>query len=529
MGKSKNDIQKNGGIIRVLHNSDHGKKIASVKIINKETARPFTYRQIDETLSRRKNSCAASLPKILKYQDMIQDKVQKIPDAEFTMSRTRDTKEEADKAVELEVMPNIDELTVILFQPYLVDQSATGSISLSDFYHFQKNSIFKGCPDSTQVGCRCAMNQTLLPVLGKFTLKKIESTDWMDLEKKVQRKLRSDKAGKSKTDYTSQALKKLSVSIEQFNKKAAVNLSLMSESVRPNEKNTDIRQAFVPNHLDEAQRKMFFQKVKQHESGEYLLFLVACIYMGLSLPLLTCHTFGEIERIDTVSGERIFSLLITKAPGKNGKTVNVEMEEFPLKYFRTIVFSQWAADILVQRVEQLRRDGYPSVGNLTLSTICQGEPDAPQAEEALCRILRGIKGLPIKIPRENRMGGIRMETVNAALKLLYDDAYYVLSELCKANSIMVHASVGKARNTVDEKHYLDIFSPYYTVHRYHVQCRFNPFRATSNSLSELDGTTSVHYADSNKQVHIRVDPSATTQRISVSGKFAFCAAWEGRK
>lgn len=34
---------------------------------------------------------------------------------------------------------------------------------------------------------------------------------------------------------------------------------------------------------------------------------------------------------------------------------------------------------------------------------------------------------------------------------------------------------------------------------------------------------------SNKQVHIRVDPSATTQRIVVSGKFAFCAAWEERK
>lgn len=529
MSKSKNDILMNSGFIRILHNSDHGKKIASVKIIDPETNSPFTYTDINKVLNARKESCAASLPKITKHQDMIQDKLKKCPLAEFTLSRTRKTKEEADKAVTREVLPIIDELTMILFQPYQVNQSMTGTIMLQDFYHFQQKTIFSAYPKSTQTECKCAMKQVVLPVLGTLTLKELETADWSQLKKKIERKLSSQKACESKCRYTRQALKKLYESVQQFNRKAAVNLSLMSDSVRISTKNTSIRQAFVPNHLDENQRQLFFQKVQHAENGDYLLFLVSCIYMGFSLPLLDCHIFGDIQRIRTASGDQIYSLPITRTPDKNGKTIDVTSENFPLKYFRVIVFSPWAADILVRRVEQLRQNGFPKVKDLPLSATCSCEPDIFEIEAILCKILGGIKGLPVQIPREDRVGGIRLETIQAALKLIYEDAHYVLTELCKANPIMQHASFGESRNTVDENHYLDTFSSNYTVHRYHIQSRFDPFKNTNSSIVVSQPATSVHCADKSKQTRIQVNPSTANQQLCINGKFAFCARWEERK
>lgn len=529
MSKSKNDIPMNSGFIRMLHNSDHGKKIASIKIIDPETNRPFTYTDINKVLNARKENCASSLPKIAKHQDMIQNKLKKCPLAEFTLSRTRNTKEEADKAVAQEVLPIIDDLTMILFQPYQVNQSMTGSITLQDFYHFQQNTIFSAYPKSTQAECKCAMNHVVLPVLGTLTLKELESADWSQLKKKIERKLSSQKACESKCRYTRQALKKLYESVQQFNRKAAVNLSLMADSVRISTKNTTIRQAFVPNHLDENQRQLFFQKVQHTENGDYLLFLVACIYMGFSLPLLDCHTFGEIQRIETASGDSIYNILIVRKPDKNGKIIDVTAESFPLKYFRVIVFSPWAADILIQRVDWLRQNGFSKVKNLLLSATCPCEPKMPEAEGILCNILSEIKGLPVQIPRENRMGGIRLETIQAALKLIYEDAHYVLTELCKANPIMQHASFGEARNTVDENHYLDTFCSNYTVHRYHVQSRFDPFKDKNSSIIVSQTATAVHCTDKNEQTRIHVNPSTANQQLCINGKFAFCARWEERK
>ena len=529
MGTSKNDTQKNGGIIRILHNSDHGKKIVSVKIINPDTNCPLTYDQINNILENRRETSASSLREIDVYQEMIRKKIERHPDAEFVLSRTRDTKEEADKALRNEVMPEIDKLTMILFQPYQINQSMTGVIDLRNFYHFQESTLFNGYPKSTQLECRCAMNTVILPVLGDITLKELENTAWVKLKKQIDRKLIRQKAGESKCRYCRRALDKLYGAVQQYNQRAAVNLMLISNSVRIITKNTDIRQAFTPNHMDDVQRQQFFQKVQQLKNRDYLMFALACIYMGISLELLACHTFGDIQLIHTADGGHIYSLLINKSQDKNQKTIDVTSEAVPLKSFRIIMFSPWAAKFLVNRVEQLHQNGYQKTKDLPLSTSCPGEPAITDVEAILCGILSKINGVPIKIPREDKTGGARIETVQIAFKLIREDASYVLTELCKANEIMRHLSFGETQNTVDEKYYLDTFSPQYTVHRYYVQSRWNPFSQEKSKINQYESSAAISCRDRYHQAKIHVKGSAENQKLYLNGKFAFYAKWEELK
>ncbi|WP_300250266.1 hypothetical protein [uncultured Subdoligranulum sp.] len=523
MGASKNDVSMYGGKLRIFTHPHRGQQDAIVRLIDPITQKPFTHERLLHILDQRCEEYPTLAGLIQPKIDKIKKKIQRAakPDSVFEMHRRAPSKEEAIRLAYKELVPRLADLLRLVYRPLWVLNVKTGQATINQYVDYVGDGLI---PNSASPGAKkritSALRNVVLPVIGSFRIADLTAEQQKKLIRKINSNLSKHKSSATLRSYTKRAYIMLFSAIEQDGYQYRDNpVSFAALINAKRDQNRALTKAYRQDHLDASLRTALFALL-QSQPDHYDALLVAMIYSGLTLSELAALRFGDVRRLHLRSNDDCYCIVADKLVRKVGSrysTISAQNDEYPIQKLRKVVLYPWAADILLQRVQELLQQGLkmPQISDMRFSDLGPACPiqGPKEIESRLVPFMRKAGIQDDVLPRTSRDGVVSASTLRVTCDLLIRDAQYVAEHLCGADSVMLHAMFGHPWTTTDEQNYLDILSDLYAVTRYFRLHRFCPF--SQDTLAPRTRT-----------VWRLTNPLQSPQTVKMRTKYGVTVAWK---
>lgn len=540
MAASKNDFDIAGykGRWKVHHNMNRTKSKydAYYMLKNPATKKVYTNAQMLADLAQRKKEYPGLAPLLEPWIAEITSRAQKNPDAEFSLHSSDSTRERALARLKKQRWSELESLAQLLYRPLYERNLQHGDITVRDFASYQAETLYAHETPDTRTRLMGCLKNYILPVIGNTKPKALDADRQTKALKAINQKLQnsSEPVGSSTRGYVKRAYRGLILAIERSGwRGCSAGLRLVDLLKGPTDPNNAILRSCRVAHLDDAQRTALFGLLFKPEHL-YDLFWVALLYSGADPADISGQTYGDIEELTLRDGSCCYTILISRRVRKlhdRYSTLQATNENFPIYKFRRLVFTPWAGDVLLRRLEQLRGLGLSDdqIREMRLSSEKPG--GAIVGPEELAKRLRPLllaAGIPdATTTRTGKMGHAYRQTVKEDIALLQRDARYLAIQ-CGADEVMLHTMFGDTWTDTDEKAYLDLLGDRYAVARWQRLRRWSPLAPASLPFTGEGCLTGYTHAPArhNLRADNTTDHSVT---LTLRAPYALNAFWAQNK
>ena len=551
MAHSKNDFYFVGGTARMAVRETNGKQESKLMLINPSTRCPYTYKEIVQDLTLRKEKYPILAEMIDTQLKQLQEKAAahpqsvfcrictspiKVPDnaTEEAVCKAKQTARETVIQKSQKVLqPGMVELARLLYRPFWENNIESGNITIRQFVTYMGADIFSDTAPSMTQPLTGLLHRVILPIVGDIRCSEFTKEEQEKCIGKINRSLnREGTAMDTKRGNVKHAYRLLFQAIEangyRFQQDPYYLADLLDTKKRQNRALLDASRA---THLDASQRQNLFQLLLD-PTHLYVLFILGLFYSGLGLDEIPALLFSDF--LEIISDEcNCYAILVDRCMRKRAKrysTITATNADFSVNRLRIVVLYPWAKDILLRYIRFLHKEGYEpdQISRMRLSDQVPGGPimGPEELKNLITPLLAQADILSTQIPRTAANGKVTLQTIPADMKLLRSDAQYVASVLCGMSQPMLNTMFGLPANSVDEQNYLDVYSPRYTIIRYLHLRRFSPIdslekeSSTNNLLRSRTAQERDRYL-----LHIENNTNEE-QTLSLSANYAICAHWK---
>ena len=396
-----------------------------------------------------------------------------------------ETKEKADKTLEDTIYREEKKLARLIFRQKVREDTKSGEITLAQFYaHLGSKNVFPGVPDSALSGLDTGMRRSILPIFGDTPIRELTLDRQEELAKALRKKLKTERASKSKVSYCSRALKKVFETIKQYDGVLQGDPKYLVKVLQGiGNRDNALLESLHAKRFDRNTRTRIIRYMIDHTEYHAILYWVALLYAGFRPSEIACATFGEIKRV-TFGGGCCYTYQVRRYMRKSSKkygSISVQNDDFSFVFFRTLVLPPWVGAVLEAYVSALQRIGFTmqEIGTMRLSTALSGSVKNP--EELESSINSGLKAVvkALKISTDiiyytDDEGNVTSRRYYPDTAFLKGDAYHVAERLCGMDLPALHATFGGAKTETDETAYLALHSDEYAIARYLIWRRYSP-------------------------------------------------------
>ena len=355
MSIKKNLVQINGGAYQVsFHQCHRGGWDASYRIIDKTTYTAYT----NQALLTKLNAIIANQPSqklwIESLMPQLERKAAANPDAYFTFTHHGKTKKQAVDALRTAHKEDLNALTHVLFGDLYRKEIILGTPTIKDYFRYARPSMLTDKPKDTRDRTLGLIKNHLIPIIGDdkiCTIAVMDAQQQADFCRGIEKYLYSLKKADTTRGAIVHALRLLLEDIRNFGVHFSYTpYSLTTQIQLLNSENRAIHPAFVPEHLDNAQRTALFKHAAAAPDNGYSLWLLTLIYCGFSPEELSAAYYRDIERIECADGI-CYTVLITGRmylPDKRYARRSVLNSECDIDCLRRIVLCHYFGSVCSQ-------------------------------------------------------------------------------------------------------------------------------------------------------------------------------------
>ncbi len=508
MSHSHNDKHLFGGTYRLAIRLHRNQYDATLKIINPNSNKPFTYADLYKSLCNRIRDNPLQESIITPYFPGIAKKAKEHPDYEFVICRRAKDKSTAQKELERCYGAELQALMRVLFSHEYHEEIATGNVTVAAFFAYIQDALFQDQLEETRKRLLGAIRNHVLPVIGRKKLSNLTFPAQERICKEINARLEEE--GRSANTYrlVRTAYAALLQAAISFHVQFRYDPAYIAKEIAFYKQQQDCnRQAYQAKHLDDAQRRHLFNTTLAQNDNDFRLFILLLCYCGLDVYEIPALHYADCL-VHLFNGDTFFSLFIDRRmrfAKEKYAVLRAYNDDYPISHLRSLALSQRTAQVLEQRKSYFRALGLSDseIGALPLSAEKPSKVLNPtDLKQALDDIIQQA-GLPsIELPFIDADHTITARTLTTTNTIIRRDAEYLATYICKFPIPMRHAMFGQALTETDEQAYLDLDS----IDWLHQQYCF---------LRRLDAALHGIPAQQQSPVHITMGSSPSAQHYVI--------------